>query len=158
MSDYAGNVLRICRAGAFALATFCLGLVAPAAAQLVDPGLVIQTIPTSDWIPASPDPSGITYRPDTGELMTCDSEVDEMSIFAGVNVWSHSNTGVVNSTATTTGFGNEPTGIAFDPAGGRLWITDDNAEVIYQVDLGDDGLLGTADDFSFDIDGLFDAG
>ena len=81
-----------------------------------------------------------------------------MSIFAGVNVWTHSNTGVVNSTATTTPFGNEPTGIAFDPAGGRLWITDDNAEVIYQVDLGPDGLFGTADDFTFDIDGLFDAG
>jgi len=158
MWNRAGSVAKACRASAFALAVLCVGTLAPAAAQVVDPGLVVQTIPTSTWSPASPDPSGITYRPDTGELLTCDSEVDEMSIFAGVNVWTHSNTGVVSSTATTTGFANEPTGVAFDPAGGRLWISDDNADVIYQVDLGPDELFGTPDDFVSDIDGLIAAG
>ena len=38
-----------------------------------------------------------------------------MAIFAGVNLWTHSRTGVVSSTATTTAFSNEPTGIAWDP-------------------------------------------
>jgi hypothetical protein len=146
------------RAGVLALAALCLGWAVPSLAQVVDPGLVIQTIATSDWIPASPDPAGITWRPDTGDFLTCDDEVDEMSIFAGVNVWTHSNTGVVSGTASTLAFGNEPTGIAFDPAGGRLWISDDNAEVIYQVALGGDGVFGTGDDVVFDIDGLIAAG
>src|SRR5688572_28294244 len=144
------------RLAAFALA---FAFAAPAAAQLVvDPGTVVSTIQTSLWAPPSPDPSGITYRPDTGELMTCDSEVDEMSIFAGVNVWTHSLAGVVSATAATPPTSGEPTGIAFDPAGGRLWVSDDNADVIYQIALGGDGLFGTADDVVFDIDGLIAAG
>jgi hypothetical protein len=158
MRGLSGCVVGAVRAGAFALAALCLGRADASLAQVVDPGLVIQTISTADWIPASPDPAGITWRPDTGDFLTCDDEVDEMSIFAGVNVWTHSSAGVVSGTASTLGFGNEPTGIAFDPAGGRLWISDDNAEVIYQVALGGDGVFGTADDGVFDIDGLIQAG
>jgi DNA-binding beta-propeller fold protein YncE len=150
--------VRVCRAGLVAIAAACFGYAAPSAAQVVEPGAIVQTIETSLWSPPSPDPSGISYRPDTGELMTCDSEVDEMSIFAGVNVWRHSLAGVVGGTAATPPTSNEPTGIAFDPAGGRLWISDDNADVIYQIALGDDGLFGTADDVVFDIDGLIPAG
>jgi len=141
-----------------ALLVFCLGLAAPASAQVVDPGLVVQTIHTSLWSPASPDPSGVAYRPDTGELLTCDSKVDEILPFLGSNLWTHSNTGIVSSSASTTGFSSEPTGVAYDPAGGRIWFSDDNAAVIHQVDLGPDGSYGTADDFVNDLDGLIPAG
>jgi DNA-binding beta-propeller fold protein YncE len=158
MASFAGNCLRVSRASLLALGAACVALAGPSGAQVVDPGAVVQTIQTSLWDPPSPDPSGITYRPDTGELITCDSEVDEMTIFAGVNVWTHSRTGVVSGTAATPPTSNEPTGIAFDPAGGRLWISDDNAEVIYQVEFGPDEAFGTADDFVFDIDGLIAAG
>jgi len=158
MSSFPHRPLRACRAGVVALAAACVGLAGPSVAQVVEPGAIVQTIQTSLWSPPSPDPSGITYRPDTGELMTCDSEVDEMTIFTGVNVWSHTLAGVVNSTGATPPTSNEPTGIAFDPAGGRLWISDDNAEVIYEIELGPDGALGTPDDFVFDIDGLIAAG
>ena len=150
--------VRGVRAGVVAVAAACTALAAPSSAQVVEPGSIVQTIQTSLWNPPSPDPSGITYRPDTGELMTCDSEVDEMSIFAGVNVWTHSLAGVVSATAATPPTSGEPTGIAFDPAGGRLWISDDNADVVYQIALGGDGLFGTADDVVFDIDGLIPAG
>ena len=150
--------LRFRRAGLVAIVAACIGLAGPSTAQVVEPGAIVQTIQTSLWSPPSPDPAGIAYRPDTGELMTCDSEVDEMSIFAGVNVWSHSLAGVVSGTAATPPTSNEPTGITFDPAGGRIWISDDNADVIYQVALGGDGLFGTADDVVFDIDGLIPAG
>jgi hypothetical protein len=150
--------LRVWRAVAVALAGVSIGLAGASGAQVVEPGAIVQTIQTSLWNPPSPDPSGISYRPDTGELMTCDSEVDEMTIFLGANVWTHSLGGVVSSTAATPPTSNEPTGIAFDPAGGRLWISDDNAEVIYEVDLGLDGVFGTTDDVVFDIDGLIPAG
>jgi Divergent InlB B-repeat domain len=132
-----------------------LGLGSSASAQLVvDPGTVINTIQTSLWTPPSPDPSGITYRPDTGELITCDGEVEEMTIFSGVNVWTHSRTGVVSSTYTTTAYSNEPTGITFDPAGGRLWISDDVQGDIHQVLFGSDGIFGTADDVITDLDDI----
>jgi hypothetical protein len=146
------------RAWLFALVAVCTGLGTPARAQLVDPGYVVQTILSSGWSPASPDPTGITYLPETGELLTCDSEVDEMSIYDGVNLWTHSSTGVGSATASTSGFSVEPSGIAADPAGGRLWISDDNTARIYEVDLGADGSFGTADDFVRDLDGLVGAG
>ena len=136
----------------------CASLAGPAPAQQVDPGVVVQTILTSTFGPASPDPTGITYLPATGELLTCDSEVDEMSIYAGVNLWTHSRTGVVSGTASTSAFSNEPSGVAADPAGGRLWISDDNSARIYEVDFGADGSFGTADDFVSDLDGLVGAG
>ena len=48
------------------------------AQMVVDPGTVIRTVQTSLWSPPSPDPSGIAYRPDTGQLITCDAEVEEV--------------------------------------------------------------------------------
>src|SRR5512134_1241945 len=83
--------LRRCLPTAFV--GLALAAASPATAQLVvDPGTVINTIQTSLWSPPSPDPSGITYRPDTGELITCDAEVEEtvagITLYQGVNVWT----------------------------------------------------------------------
>ena len=86
-------------AALLALALALLGAAPGAAQTLVDRGTVIQTIDASLWSPPSPDTAGIAYRPDTGELLTCDSEVEEMAIFAGVNLWTHTRTGVVTGTA-----------------------------------------------------------
>jgi hypothetical protein len=149
--------------GAFAAVLFTLlgllGVPGTASAQLTtDPGTVIQIIDTSLWTPPSPDPSGITYLPETGEFLTCDAEVDEMTIYAGANLWFHSNSGVVSSTLTTTAYSNEAAGVAFDPAGGRAWVADDNAARIFQVEFGLDGTFGTADDFVSDLDGIAAAG
>ena len=139
------------------LALLCLP--GAASAQMVtDPGTVIQTIDTSLWTPPSPDPSGITYLPETGELLTCDAEVDEMTIYAGANLWFHSSSGAVSGTGNTLAYSTEPAGVAIDPAGGRMWIADDNAVRIFQVESGADGVFGTADDVAFDIDGLGPAG
>jgi hypothetical protein len=38
--------------------------------------VLIQTIATSAWSPPSPDPSGIAYIPDSGDLLICDGEID----------------------------------------------------------------------------------
>ncbi len=140
-----------------------LGWSPPAHAQFVtDPGVVINTVETSLWSPPSPDPSGITYRPDTGQLLTCDAEVEEIvqgiTLYQGVNIWTHSLTGVVSSTYTTVGYSNEPTGISFDPAGGRIWITDDVRGAIHQILLGEDDQLGTSDDVITDLDDVDSTG
>jgi hypothetical protein len=147
--QHGGRVCAVARR--LAVLAFALGLAAPAAAQLVvDPGTVVNTIQTSLWNPPSPDPSGITYRPDTGELITCDAEVEEVvggiTHYQGVNVWTHSLTGVVSSTYTTVGDSNEPVGISFDPAGGRLWYSDDVRGSIFEVEFGPDGVFGSSDD------------
>jgi len=123
-----------------------------------DPGTIVQTIDTSLWSPPSPDPAGITYLPQTGELLTCDSEVDEMTLYQGANLWFHSRTGVVHGTVTTLPWSNEPAGIAIDPAGGRLWIADDNVAEIFEVEFGPDGSFATPDDFVFELGGLPAAG
>lgn len=103
-----------------------LALAGPASAQLVtDPGTVVRTIRAWQWNPPASDAAGFSYRPDTGERLTCDSEVDEsidgISHYQGVNVWTHALTGEVVGGTTTVPWSNEPTGISFDPAGGRLW-------------------------------------
>jgi hypothetical protein len=161
---FASRVSALVRAvRAAGCAGLLLALGPSASAQLVvDPGTVINTIQTSLWNPPSPDPSGITYRPDTGELITCDAEVEEVvqgqTHYQGVNVWTHSLGGVVHSTYTTVGYSNEPTGISFDPAGGRLWIADDVQGDIHQILFGDDGVFGTADDVISDLDDVDSTG
>jgi hypothetical protein len=145
----------------------CIGLVLavapPASAQVVvDPGTVVRTVDTWLWDPPSPDPSGITYRPDTGELITCDAEVEEtvdgITYYEGVNVWTHTLSGVVTSTYTTVGDSNEPVGISFDPAGGRLWYSDDVRGSIFEVAFGPDGIFGSADDDVRELRNYDDAG
>jgi hypothetical protein len=161
-----GVVRRAFARGAWlraAAAACALAFASSADAQLVvDPGTVIRTVETSLWSPPSPDPSGITYRPDTGQLITCDAEVEEVvqgvTHYQGVNVWTHTRTGVVQSTYTTVGYSNEPTGVAFDPAGGRLWFADDVRGSIHQVLFGSDGVFGTADDVITDLDDVDSTG
>ncbi|MEJ2558451.1 MAG: SMP-30/gluconolactonase/LRE family protein, partial [Anaerolineae bacterium] len=41
---------------------------------------------------------------------------------------------------------NEPTGVAWNPADGHYFFTDDNAQEVYELDPGTDGQVGTADD------------
>jgi hypothetical protein len=155
-------VSRVCAAGlrlGFVLAA--LAAAYPAAAQ-VTPGAVIQTIDTSLWSPPSTDPSGITYRPDTGELITSDAEVEEsaggITFYQGVNVWTHTRTGEVTHTATTMTWSREPTGICFDPAGDRLFIADDVRRSVYEVALGADAALGGGDDVRMRLRGYDTAG
>jgi hypothetical protein len=142
----------------FAFAAVLLAASTAAAQAPVSPTTLVRTTHTSLWSPASPDPSCVTFRPETGDFWTTDNEVDEMSIFGGVTLWRHDNFGNVSETFDLTGFTNEPSGIAFDPAGGRAWISDDNSRVIHRVGFGPDGQAFTADDVIGDIDGLFAAG
>jgi len=104
----------------------------------------VNTIDTSRWSPASPDPSGLAYDSNTKRLLVSDGEVDEMSIYAGANYYEASLGGSLLRTTNTLAFSHEPTGVAFD-SGGRLFFSDDDQHKIFQVALGSNGSFDAGD-------------
>ena len=127
-----------------------LGRARPAASIAATPttikGTLVQLIATSAFGPPSPDPSGVTYLPGPDRLMIADSEVEEMSIYQGKNLFTSSRTGSGAGYGTTTAFSKEPTGLGFNPADGTLFVSDDDKDRIFVLRAGPDGLYSTADD------------
>ena len=80
------------------------------------------------------DPSGLAYDPATGTLYLVDSEVDEVTPRGAANMWALNLDGTLkpNGAISLYGYTTEPTGIAFDPATGKLYITDDD---IFKVNV-----------------------
>jgi hypothetical protein len=112
-------------------------------------GTLVRIIHTSRFSPSSPDPAGITYFPATDRLVISDSEVDEMAIFRGVNLWQVTRTGTVTDTGATFPHppnAKEPTGLGFKPADGTLFVSDDNRRRVFLIRPGADGRYGTSDD------------
>lgn len=110
---------------------------------------LVQTIATSAWNLASPDPSGIEYLPGIDRLEVCDSEVEEVTGagYHGVNMWQITKTGTVTDTGTTyPTFSKEPTGLGYDPGSNTLFISDDDAKRVWIDKTGADGRFGTSDD------------
>jgi hypothetical protein len=110
---------------------------------------LVQTIDTSRFSPASPDPSGIAYLPGPDRLHIVDSEVEEVTGagYHGVNMWQFTRSGVLTDTGTTyPAYSKEPTGTAYDPGSNTLFISDDSAGRIHVVKPGTDGRFGNADD------------
>jgi len=107
------------------------------------------TIDTAAWLPPSPDPSGIAWWADKGRLIVADGEVEEtiggITHYQGVNLWETTTAGTVVHTSTTyPAFSSEPTDVAAN--GSTVYVIDDNADMIFMIDVGGDGELGTADD------------
>jgi Bacterial Ig domain len=113
---------------------------------VVGPFTLVQTIQTSQFSPASPDSAGLAYMPGPDRLMVADSEVDEMPIFEGVNLYQVTRTGSLADTGVTTAFSNEPVGLGFDPATNTLFVSDDQKDRIFLNQSGPDGRHGTSDD------------
>src|SRR5437016_3148742 len=129
---------------------------------------LVHTIDASQWSPPSPDPMGMTYDAQSGHLLISDSEVEECVngqlpvYWHGVNLFEANTSGKLLGTATTythasgtcptsptgtpSNFTDEPTGVTINPANGHFFFTDDDAEKVFEVDLGGDGQYGTADD------------
>jgi len=119
-------------------------LIAPEAAQTAS---FVRLIDASLWSPPAPDTAGVDYDPFTNHLIVSDSEVDEMPpYFTGVNMFLSTLDGTLVGTTTTTGFSNEPTGVAVNTDNGDIYITDDNQKRVYIIQRGPDGLYGTPDD------------
>ena len=108
---------------------------------------LIQTIHTSQFSPPSPDPAGVAYLPAGGTLLISDSEVNEMPIFTGDNLFEASLSGTLVDTLTTLPFSDEPSGIDVNPVNRHLFISDDTGtRSVYELNPGPDGLYDTADD------------
>ena len=115
---------------------------------------LVQTIDTSKWSPASPDPSGIVYLPGPDRLEVSDSEVEETTGagYHGVNLWQITRSGTVTGTGTTLAYSREPTGLGHDPGTNTLFISDDTKKRVWVVKPGSDARFGTSDDVVTSID------
>ncbi|MFK0689094.1 putative Ig domain-containing protein [Mesorhizobium sp. IMUNJ 23033] len=115
--------------------------------QLPTSVTLAHTILTSQWSPPSPDPTDIVYISHLGTLLVADSEVDEMSIFTGKNLYQMSLSGSLVGTLTTINFSDEPSGVAYNPVNRHLFFTDDTGtRSVYELNPGQDGLYNTSDD------------
>ena len=113
-----------------------------------DAGVVVKTTHTSLFGPPSPDPAGIMYLPDSRTLLISDPEVNEIdTLFTGDNLFEVSLGGELLHTRTTVRFSDEPTGVSRNHKNGHYFFSDDTGvRGYYEVDPGDDGRPGTADD------------
>ena len=104
------------------------------------PATLVNIIETSQWNPPSPDPSGVDYWPSRQSLLVDDSEVEEMSIFNGKNVFETTTSGTLVSTCFTS-FTNEPTGMAINPNNNHFFISDDTGsnDKVFEGSLGSSG-------------------
>lgn len=109
-------------------------------------GTLVQTLQTWRLATPAPDPAGITYLATTDTLMISDSEVDEMPIYRGANLFRLTRTGAIVDSGTTVAFSREPTGVGFNPATGALYVSDDVKDRVFIDMPGPDGRYGTGDD------------
>jgi hypothetical protein len=137
---------RLVALSAAALLTYALFVpLAPGAAATGPVGSLQATIDTSLWVPPSPDPMGVTWWGAKGRLLVVDSEVDEMpAYYKGANVFEATTSGGVVGTSDTTSYSNEPTDVAAN--GQYVYMTDDDKDRVFVIDVGPDGDLNTGDD------------
>ncbi|WP_292500722.1 hypothetical protein [Mesorhizobium sp.] len=130
--------------GSIATHTFTVGVTAT---QLPTSVTLAHTILTSQWSPPSPDPTDIVYISHLGKLLVADSEVEEMSIFTGKNLFQMNLNGTLTGTLTTINFSDEPAGVTYNPANHHLFFSDDTGtKSVYELNPGNDGLYNTSDD------------
>lgn len=110
------------------------------------PATLIQTIDVSAYDPPSPDTAGIAYIYHSNSLLFSDSELNEMPIFTGDNLFEIETNGTLITTTTTTDFTTEPTGVAYNPDNEHVFISNDDGKKVYEVNAGPDSLYGTVDD------------
>src|SRR5215216_3512281 len=135
-----------------------LSLAQPLAAATIDfTSSIVKTTDLAAVSPPSPDPSGLTYLPNSNRLMMSDGEVEEtvngITHFQGANVWELTLSGNVIRTAniskvapTVVPMTNEPTGVTWNPNNGHYFFTEDGGKRVYDLNPGADGLVGTSDD------------
>ncbi len=136
---------KLCAVALAACGTLIFSTSSASAVPTPTPSLV-QTIDTSAYVPSSPDPAGIAYMPAQDTLVISDSEVDEMPLFQGSNLFTGTRMGPGLGTGDVTAYSGEPSDLGIDTANGRLFIADDDKNRVFIVSVGSDGVYGTADD------------
>ncbi|WP_245262334.1 RTX toxin [Mesorhizobium sp. WSM3626] len=131
--------------GSFDTHTFTVDVTG--SSQLPTSVTLAHTILTSQWSPPSPDPTDIVYISHLGTLLVADSEVDEMPIFTGKNLYQMNLAGNLMGTLSTINFSDEPAGVTYNPANHHLFFSDDTGtKSVYELNPGKDGLYNTSDD------------
>ncbi|NIX78086.1 Calx-beta domain-containing protein [Microvirga terricola] len=82
----------------------------------------------------SGDPSGLAYVPGLNLLFIADSEHDESPYFSPTNLFAIRPDGTHVQSYSLTSFTKEPTGVAYNPKNGYLYITDDDQRKVFWVD------------------------
>lgn len=83
------------------------------------------------------DPSGLAYSPGLNLLFIADSEHDESPYFSSTNLFAIRPDGTFVKSYSLTGFTKEPTGIAYNPANGYLYVTDDDKQKVFWFEPSD---------------------
>lgn len=124
-----------------------LVLAATPASAVTETPAVKNIILSSSWAKASPDPMGLAYRKSTDTVLVVDSEVEEIpALWQGANFWEMSRDGSVAATGSTMAFSPEPADVAFRPKSAHVYIADDDQDAVFDVNVGRDRRMGTADD------------
>ncbi len=105
----------------------------------------IDLIQTSTFAPPSSDPGGVAWDPSSSRLIITDSDIDELTDYAGSTVFTLGADGAWDGLGLPSGT-TEVSDVAVDPAGGRWFFSDDGLAVVVEVRAGRDGVLGTTDD------------
>ncbi|MDY0883454.1 hypothetical protein ACFPL7_10885 [Dongia soli] len=109
-----------------------------------DPSIV-QTIDTTKWAVPSANPAGMAWipgaTPGTGQLLVSDSEIDESPFFRQQNLFFLSETGAFDHAASLRAFCSEPTGVTYNPLNGHLFISDDSARKVFEVNPSNPSVL-----------------
>ena len=123
----------------------------PQPAEAATTGSAVETgnlVKQIDFNPEPIDPSGIAYM-GSGKLMISDSEINEVSPPNNYkNIWRMSTSGAIDQSGKIDESPVEPTGLAYNSSGGRLYVSNDAAPWIQDIRPGADGRFGTADDQS----------
>jgi hypothetical protein len=80
------------------------------------------------------DPSGLAYVPGLDLIFIADSEHDESPFFSPTNLFAVRPDGTHVASYSLTSFCKEPTGLAYNPNNGYLYITDDDQKKVFWVD------------------------
>jgi SdiA-regulated len=106
----------------------------------------LYTAGDSSKVPGCGDPSGIAYIPGLNRLFIVDSEHDEAPYNSQKNLFITTLDGTFIESVSLRSFTREPTGIAYNPFNGNLYISDDSARKIFIVSaLNPKVLLSTID-------------
>jgi hypothetical protein len=89
---------------------------------------------------------GLAYAWSTGTFITCDSEVEEMGLFDGANVWLGGSALAPEATLDVSSVTREPADVAVANQGRTMFLVDDDQDEIFAVSSGPDRTWGTADD------------
>ncbi|HVI87196.1 MAG TPA: hypothetical protein VM659_02785, partial [Dongiaceae bacterium] len=115
----------------------------PPADPWISNPIVVNAFDTTAF--GSEDPGGLVFVPGVGSgigtLFLSDSEVDETPLFAKNNLFEFSLSGTFNQAISIENFTIEPTGMAYDPNNGHVYISDDDADKVFEIDPNNPSVL-----------------